>query len=137
VISLAVIISEFRYWDHGEYSKTAMEPSLEIKTEELDKIARQFNVKVEAKKVIASYFTLGRIGWSRPSYRRVDIQVSGERPDDVKTCISSIFLLYGRPDEVPAALLGSKKAGKKIIDKLLREFTERSQNDYSQPYAHV
>jgi len=119
-----MIIAEFHYWNYDEYSRTAMKPRPEIKTEELEKIAREFKVKVEVKKVTATYSTPGRIGYRLPSYRRVDIQVSGERPDDVKTCVGRIFLLYGRPDEVPAALLGGKKAGKKIIDELLREFSE-------------
>ena len=122
-VQAKVIIAEFHYWDYGEFSRTAMKPSPEIKTEELEKIAREFNVKVEAKKVIAAYSTPGRIGYRLPRYRRVDIQVSGERPDDVKTCVGRIFLLYGRPDEVPAALSGGKKAGKKIIEELLREFS--------------
>lgn len=119
-----VIIAEFHYWDYGEFSRTAMETRPEIKTEELEKIAREFNIKVEAKKVTAAYSTPGRIGYRLPNYSRVDIQVSGERPDAVKTCVGRIFLLYGRPDEVPAALLGGKKAGRKIIDELLREFNE-------------
>jgi DNA-directed RNA polymerase subunit M/transcription elongation factor TFIIS len=115
-----VIIAEFHYWDYGEFSRTAMKPRPEIKTEELEKIAREFNVKVEAKKTAASYFAPGRIGYRLPRYRKVEIQVSGEQPDDIKTCVSRIFLLYGRPDEVPSALSGGKKAGKKIIDELLR-----------------
>ena len=118
------IIAEFHYWDYGEYSRMAMKSRPEIKTEELGKISREFNVKIEAKKVIATYFAPGRIGYRLPRYRRVDIQVSGEQPDDVKTCVGRIFLLYGRPDEVPAALSGGKKAGKRIIDELLREFIE-------------
>jgi len=73
-----VIIAEFHYWDYDEYSRTVMKPSPEIKTEELEKISREFNVKVEAKKVTAAYSTPGRIGYRLPRYRRVDIQVSGE-----------------------------------------------------------
>lgn len=120
VVQDKVIIAEFYYWDYGEFSRTSMKPRPEIKIEELEKIAREFNVKVEAKKTAASYFTPGRIGYRLPSYHRVEIQVSGERPDAVKICVSRIFQLYGRPDEVPAAFLGGKKAGKKIIDELLR-----------------
>ena len=121
---MAEIIAEFHYWDYGEYSRTAMEPRPKIKTEELEKIAREFNVKVEANKVDSTYFTLGRISWRPPSYNMVIIQVSGELPDDVKTCVGRIFLTYGRPDEVPSAPFGSKKAGKKIIEELLKEFNE-------------
>jgi hypothetical protein len=126
-VQVKVIIAEFHYWDYGEFSITAMKPRPEIKTEELEKIAQEFNVKFDAKKVAAYYFRL-RVIFSpyklRGSHSRVEIQVSGERPDDVKTCVGRIFLLYGRPDKVPAALSGSKKAGKKIIDELLREFNE-------------
>jgi hypothetical protein len=128
-----VIIAKFHYWDYNEYSRTAMKSRPEIKIEELEKIARELNVKVEAKKVTTAYSGPGRIGYRLPSYRRVDIQISGERADDVKTCVGRIFLLYGRPDEVPVALLGSKKAGKKIIDELLREFSEGKR--YSKPLS--
>ena len=119
-----VIIAEFHYWDYGEFSRTAMKPRPEIKTEELEKIAQESNVKVEAKKATASYFTPGRIGMRIPSYNRVEIQVSGEQPDAIKSCVGRIFMLYGQPDGVPTALSGGKKAGKKIIDELLRESNE-------------
>jgi DNA-directed RNA polymerase subunit M/transcription elongation factor TFIIS len=114
------ITAEFYYWDYGEFSRTAMKPRPEIKTEELEKIAREFKVKVEAKKVVARYYTPGRIGGRLPSYNRVEIQVSGEQRDPLKTCVGRIFQLYGRPDEVPAAHSDAKKAGRKIIDELLR-----------------
>jgi len=119
-----VIIAEFHYWDYGEFSRTAMKPRPEIRTEELDKIAREFNVKVEAKKAAASYFAPSRIGMRVPRYSRVEIQVSGEQSDAIKSCVSRIFMIYGRPDGVPTALSGGKKAGKKIIDELLKEFNE-------------
>jgi DNA-directed RNA polymerase subunit M/transcription elongation factor TFIIS len=119
-----LIIAEFHYWDYAEFSKTAMKPRPEIKTEELEKIAREFNVKVEAKKAAASYFTPSRIGMRIPSYNRIEIQVSGEQPDAIKSCVGRIFMLYGQPDGVSTALSGGKKAGKKIIDELLREFNE-------------
>jgi hypothetical protein len=125
IVQDTVIIAEFHYWDYGEFSKTAMKPRPEIKTEELEKISREFNVKVEVKKTTASYFTPNRIGIRIPSYNRIEIQVSGEQPDAIKSCIGRIFMLYGQPDRVPTALSGGKKAGKKIIDELLREFNER------------
>jgi hypothetical protein len=100
-----------------------MEPSPEIKNDELERIARRFNVKVEAKKVVASYLRYMR-GMRLPSYRRVDILVSGEQTDGVKGCVGEIFKLYGKPDEVPGALFGSKKAGKKIIDEVLRDLDQ-------------
>jgi hypothetical protein len=126
-VQVKVITAEFHYWDYGEFSRTAMKPRPEIKIEELEKIAQEFNVKVEAKKVTASYYRvfIYRLPGRRfPSYRRVEIQVSGERPEAVKACVGRIFLLYGRPDKVPAALSDGKEAGKKIIDELLREFSE-------------
>jgi hypothetical protein len=125
VVSLAVIVAEFHYWDYGEFSKTAMMPRPEIKNDELERIARRFNVKVEAKKRVASYVGFVR-GMRLPSYHRVDILVSGERTSDVKGCVGEIFKLYGKPDEVPRALFGSKKAGKKIVDEALRDFDQPS-----------
>lgn len=115
------VIAEFHYWDYEEFSGTAMKRRPQIITGELENIAREFNVKVDVKKAAAQYFAPGRIGWRLPKYSRVGIQVSGERSDDVKSCIGKIFLLYGRPDEVPRAMFGSKRDGKKIIDELLRE----------------
>ena len=109
-----VIIAEFHYWDYGEFSRTAMKPRPEIKTEELEKIAREFNVKVEAKKAAASYFTPSRIGWRIPSYSRVEIQVSGEQPDAVKTCVGRIFMLYGQPDGYLQHYQAVRRLGKKL-----------------------
>jgi hypothetical protein len=125
-VSLVVIVAEFRYWDYGEYSKTAMQSRPEIKNDELERIARLFNVKVEAKKVETPYRR-----WSSPVrlpifYRRVDVLVSGEHACDVKGCVDQIFKLYGKPDEVPKALFGSKKTGKKIVDEVLRDFDQTS-----------
>jgi hypothetical protein len=118
-----MIVTEFHYWDYGEFAKTAMKPRPEIKTDELERIARRFNVKVEAKKVVASYLGFMR-GMRLPSYRRVDILVSGEQAAGVKGCVGEIFKLYGKPDEVPGALFGSKKTGKKIVDEVLRDFDQ-------------
>lgn len=124
MISLAEIIAEFHYWDYGEYSPTAMDSRPDIRIEELERIAREFNVKVEVKKAEATYFSPWRISWRLPSYGKIVVQVAGERMDAVKACVGRIFLLYGRPDEVPSALFGGKRAGRKIIDDLLREFNE-------------
>jgi len=125
VVSLAAIEAEFHYWDYGEFSRTAMMPRPEIKRDELESIARRFNVKVEAEKRAASYVGFAR-GMPLPSYRRVDILVSGERIRDVQGCVSEIFRLYGKPDEVPRALFGRKRAGKKIVDEVLRDFDQTS-----------
>jgi hypothetical protein len=125
-----VIVAEFRYWDYGEFSKTAMQSRPEIKNDELERTARLFNVKVEAKKVETPYRR-----WRSPVrlpifYRRVDIFVSGEHARDVKDCVDQIFKLYGKPDEVPTALFGSKKAGKKIVDEVLSHFDQTSSSSF-------
>jgi hypothetical protein len=129
-VSLAVIVAEFHYWDYGEFSKTAMEPRPEIKNDELERIARLFNVKVEAKKVEVPYRSFSRSPMRLPIYRRVDISVSGEQAYDVKSCVDQIFKLYGKPDEAPTALFGSKKAGKKIVDEVLRGFDQTSSSGF-------
>jgi hypothetical protein len=129
VVSLAVIVAEFHYWDYGEFSKTSMMPRPEIKSDELERIARGFNVKVEARKRVASY--AGFMGGMRlPSYRRVDVFVSGERASDVKGYVGEIFKLYGKPDEVPRALFGGKRAGKKIVDAVLRDSDQTSRSGF-------
>jgi hypothetical protein len=130
VVSLAVIVAEFRYWDYGEFSKTAMKPSPEIKNDELERIARRFNVTVEAKKSGATFVGFGYRGMRLPKYHRVDILVSGQQSLDVKGCVGEIFKLYGKPDEVPRALFGSKRVGKKIVDEALRDFDQTSHSDF-------
>ena len=126
---MAVVVAEFHYWDYGEYAKTATVPRPEIKNDELQSIARRFNVKVEAKRVGATYLHFMG-GMQLPGYRRVDIMVSGDRTSDVKGCVGEIFRLYGKPDEVPRALFGNKKAGKKIIDEVLRNFTQTKSSGF-------
>jgi hypothetical protein len=107
-----------------------VEPRPEIKNDELERIARLFNVKVEAKKVEKPYRRF-LLGMRLPIfYRRVDILVSGEQAYDVKCCVDQIFKLYGNPDEVPIALFGSKKAGKKIVDEVLRDFDQTSSSGF-------
>jgi len=131
VVSLAAIVAEFHYWDYGEFSKTAMEPRPEIKNDELERIARRFNVKVEAEKVEKPYRRFSSSPMRLPIfYRRVDILVSGEQSRDVKGCVGEIFKLYGKPDEVPRAMFGSKKAGKKIVDEALRDFDQTSSSGF-------
>jgi len=78
---LAEIIAEFHYWDYGEYSRTAMIARPKIRKEELDKIAQEFNVNVALKTVVASYFTLNRIGLRIPNYRRIHRKIAfGRHP---------------------------------------------------------
>lgn len=101
-----------------------MEPRPEIKAWELERLAREFSVKVEAEKVSASYFSSVRIGWRLPVYAKVVVRVVGGHAEEVKACVGRIFLLYGRPDEVPYAFSGGKRDGRRIIEDLLREFRE-------------
>jgi hypothetical protein len=130
VVSLAEIVAELRYWDYGEFSKTAMKPSPKIKNDELERIARRFNVMVEAKESAATFVGFGYRGMRLPKYYRVDILVSGEQSLDVKGCVGEIFKLYGKPDKVPGALFGSKRVGKKIVDEALRDFDQTSRSDF-------
>ena len=114
------IIAEFHYWDYGEYSRDAMEPRPEIKTEDLEKIAQEFNVNVSVKRGSTAYIT--PMSWRSSSYDEIVIQVTGKNSEDVKVCVGRIFLRYGKPDEIPTALFGEKKEGKRIIEDLLKEY---------------
>ena len=116
------IIAEFHYWDYGEYSQEAMDSRPEINIEELERIGRKFNVEVKASRTSASYFAPMRFGLQLPRYGKIIIQVVGQSVEDVKACVGRIFLLYGRPDDVPSAFFGEKRAGRMIIEELLREF---------------
>jgi hypothetical protein len=116
----AHIIAEFHYWDYGEYSRNAMEPSPEIKAEDLEKIAKEFNVNVSVKRGLTAYIT--PMSWRPSSYGKIVIQVTGKNSEDVKVCVGRIFLRYGKPDEIPTALFGEKKEGKRIIEDLLKEY---------------
>lgn len=117
---MAEIIAEFHYWDYGEYSRTAMVSRPEIKTEDLEKIAQEFNVNVSVKRGSAVYIT--PMSWRSPSYCKILIQVTGRNSEDVRVCVGRIFLRYGKPDEIPIVLFGAKKEGKRIIDDLLKEY---------------
>ena len=116
----ARIVAEFHYWDYGEYSRDAMEPRPEIKTEELEKIAQEFNVNISVQRGSTLYFT--PMSWRAPSYGRIIIQVTGKNSEDVKLCVGRIFLRYGKPDVIPTALFGEKKEGRRIIEDLLKEY---------------
>lgn len=119
----ANIIAEFHYWDYGEYSRDAMEPHPEIKREDLEKIAQEFNVNVTVNRGSTAYITPG--SWRPSAYGKIVIQVIGKNSEDVKVCVGRIFLRYGKPDEIPTALFGEKKEGKRIIEDLLKEYTGR------------
>jgi len=47
----------------------------EINVEELERIAREFGVRVEVKKVSAAYFTSGIISWSLPRYNKIVVRI--------------------------------------------------------------
>ena len=98
-----------------------MESRPEIKIKELEQMGQQFNVDVKVRKVSAQYFAPVRIGWRPSSYRKIIIQVVGERLEDVRACVGRIFLLYGKPDEVPSAFFGGKRTGRTLIEELLIE----------------
>lgn len=118
---MAEIIAEFHYWDYGEYSAKAMNSRSEVKTEELEKIGREFNVDIKVMRTSSSYFASMKIGWHLPRYNKVIIQVVGECKEDVKSCVGRILLRYGRPDEIPSVLFGGKREGRMIIEELLKE----------------
>lgn len=92
----------------------------EIRTEDLERIAQEFNVNISVKSGSTAYFT--PMSWHPSSYGKIVIQVSGKNSEDVKVCVGKIFLRYGKPDEIPTALFGEKKKGKKIIEDLLKEY---------------
>ncbi|MFH0749158.1 MAG: hypothetical protein V1915_04500 [Candidatus Bathyarchaeota archaeon] len=119
------IVAEFHYWDYEGYARTAMESRPEINLDELKNIGQEFNVKIEIKKDSPSYFTLTRIGWQSPHYSRFVIQVIGEYDKDVKVCVGKIFLRYGKPDTVPMAFFGERRAGRIIIEDLVSEIKRR------------
>lgn len=118
------IIAEFHYWDYGAYVGTAMEVRPAIRCGELEELARAFNVSISINKASSTFFSLGVFGRNLPRYDKVIVRVVGGQSKDVRTCVGRIFLLYGRPDEVPSAFFGGKKVGKRLIDELLREFEE-------------
>lgn len=129
---MSEIIVEFHYWNYGEYSKTAMDSKTEIKVDELESLAQEFNVKVEVKKVAAVYFTLVRIGWRLPHYDKIVVKVVGERAEDIKAYVGRVFLLYGRPDEIPRAIFGGRKTGRIIIEELLMGIKGEKNNSRTQ-----
>ena len=116
------IISEFHYWDYGIYARTALDSRPEIDSNELRRIGETFNVKVEVRKASLGYLTLMKIGWRFPRYNKIIIRVIGDLKEDVRACLEKILLLYGRPDEVPLTFFSERRAGRIIIQDLLKEF---------------
>jgi len=119
---MASIIAEFSYWSYGEYSKSAMLPRPEVNASDVESIARRYAVRVEVKQVSPRFFMLGRI----PSrYRKTSLKVMGESANEVRSCVREIILLYGRPDEVPFSFSTARRAGRTIIQSLLKDYPGR------------
>jgi len=49
----------------------------------------------------------------------------GENSNEVRGFTREIILLYGRPDEIPLALSPKKRAGRAIVEAMLREYPGR------------
>ena len=101
-----------------------MEARPAIRRGELEGLVHPFDVTVSIQRTSSSFFSLGRFSRTLPRYDKVVVRVVGTEVKDVRTCVGRIFLRYGRPDEVPPAWFGGKKAGKRVIDGLLHEFEE-------------
>jgi hypothetical protein len=121
-MSLEHIVAEFSYWLYGQFSKTAMVRRPEVSDFDVQKIAEKYAVKVQTRRTSSSYFSPGRL----PSrYPKVTITVLGENPNEVRGFTREIILLYGRPDEIPLALSPKKRAGRAIVEAMLREYPGR------------
>jgi len=113
------IIAEFNYWSYGQFSKTAMVHRPEINDFDIQKIAKRYAVTVQTRHTSSAFFSLGRL----PSrYPEVIIIVASENPDEIRGCVREIILLYGRPDEIPLALNPKRRAGRAIVEAMLREY---------------
>lgn len=127
MVPLTRIAVEFCYWSYGKLSKTAMIRRPEVRVEDLEKIAKKFGVTVNAKKTPATFWTLTRIGWPRPyRYNKVTVQVIGDDVVDIRAYLREVFRLYGEPDEVPVAPIGSKRIGREIIRSVLHESSNKA-----------
>ena len=116
------IVAEFHYWSYGESAERAMTPRREVAEEELREIAEAHGVAVSLERASRSSLS-GWIGLPRLlTYSVMVVRVSGDDEGRVKACLREIFQEYGRPDEVPSALFGSKSKtrGRKIIESVLQ-----------------
>jgi hypothetical protein len=116
------IIAEFSYWSYGAFSKTAMVPRPEVNASDVERIARRYAVKAEVHQAASHFFMLGRI---TSRYRKIVVRIIGDQVGEVRGCVREIILLYGRPDEVPFAFNPSRRAGRAIVESLLREYPGR------------
>jgi len=119
---MAPIIAEFSYWSYGEFARSAMVPRPEVNASDVEKIARRYAVKVDVHQAASHFFMLGRV---TSRYRKIVVRVIGDQAGEIRGCVREIILLYGRPDEVPLAFSASKRAGKAIVESLLREYPGR------------
>ena len=116
------IIVEFSYWFYDQFSKTAMVRRPEVNDFDLQKIARRYAVNVQTRQTSSAFFSLGRL----PSrYPKVTVTVASENPGEIRGCTREIILLYGRPDEIPLALTPKRRAGRAILETMLREYPGR------------
>ena len=119
---MAPIIAEFSYWSYGEFSRNAMVRRPEVNVSDVEKIARRYAVKVDVHQAASHFFMLGR---TPGRYRKMVVRVMGDQVGEVRSCVREIILLYGRPDEVPFAFGTGRRAGKAIVESLLREYPGR------------
>ena len=119
---MAPIIAEFSYWSYGEFSKSAMVSRPEVNALDVERISRRYAVKAEVSQTSSHLFMMGR---TPGRYRKMIVRVIGDHANEVRGCVREIILLYGRPDEVPFAFSASKRAGKAIVEALLREYPGR------------
>jgi hypothetical protein len=115
------ILAEFSYWQYGAFSRTAMVPRPEVRVEDVEAVARRYAVKVQAQDV-SPLFMLVR-PFSR--YKKITIKVMGDSPSEIRGCVRDLILIYGRPDEIPIALTPSKRAGRAIIESILRDYAQK------------
>ena len=94
----------------------------EVNDFDLQRIAKRYAVKVQTRQTSSAFFSLGRL----PSrYPKVTVTVVSENPDEIRGCVREIILLYGRPDEIPLALTPKRRAGRAILETMLREYPGR------------
>jgi hypothetical protein len=116
------IISEMSYWFYNSFSKTAMVQRPEIKDFEIEAISRKYAVEVHTKRSLSTFLLVGRMP---VRYPKVKITVKGDNPVEVRACLRELILLFGRPDEVPLAIVPKKRAGRAILDDLLKQYPSR------------
>ena len=108
------IIADLHYWSYGELSEKAMFSHIEVKEEDIKRMAERYNLIIDFRNV-SSLLSLGIPTPSLPKYRKVILQVIGNDACIIKNCLKEMIKIYGKPDEIPQALFGEKKVGKNYI----------------------